>query len=296
MRRDTRRSARLPYRLEVALRVGGERIRARTLDVSFHGLSVVLEGELPTHQVVRMAVADPRGTAALPLLGIVVRRIDWTGANTPAANGFGISLFGNDRATEARWVDLIRHVRDTSGAVTPVTLTKQIARRRQGRPTTGPSPLAAASIASPFPRVDVQASPEPPRRIVVRMRLRSLEELFALSLAGRREGALWMKSRTLVPVGSHVAFAVLHPSDGSRFEVPGKIVQMLDSVEPDERALHVRFAPGAFECRAWRQFASSAGFTAGTDSPNHPPADRPRVQVHRTPGVPVTETPTPARP
>jgi Tfp pilus assembly protein PilZ len=115
-------------------------------------------------------------------MGIVARCVPPHAATAQRPPGIGVSLFGNDRATEARWVSIIRHVKGWSeqglkapprgplgGSPLPPSLEQQRTLIGAPRPAAPPpTPLPASTRASQvgatptLPRTAVPGAPPPP--------------------------------------------------------------------------------------------------------------------------------------
>ena len=108
---NLRRSQRFPFMLDVLLHGQMRPTPTTTDDISFHGVFIRTDEERVPNQLIKFTVIDPRDGERLELLGIVARCIKSAERTSSRAPGIGISLFGNDRSTEARWVAVIRQVK-----------------------------------------------------------------------------------------------------------------------------------------------------------------------------------------
>ena len=106
-----RRSQRYPFRLDLLLKGTYRNTPTTTEDVSFHGIFVRTDEERAPNQLLKFIVVDPRNGEHVELLGIVARCVTRAEANAYRPPGVGVSLFGNDRSTEARWVAIMRQVK-----------------------------------------------------------------------------------------------------------------------------------------------------------------------------------------
>jgi Tfp pilus assembly protein PilZ len=167
-----RRSQRFVFRLDVLLKGAWKGTPTTTEDVSFHGVFVRTDEERATNQLLKFTVTDPRNGEAVELMGIVARCVPPHAATAQRPPGIGVSLFGNDRATEARWVSIIRHVKGWSeqglkapprgplgGSPLPPSLQQQRTLVGVPRPAAAtPTPLPASTRSS-----QVGATPTLPR-------------------------------------------------------------------------------------------------------------------------------------
>jgi Tfp pilus assembly protein PilZ len=106
-----RRSQRYPFRLDILLKGTYRNTPTTTEDVSFHGIFIRSDEERAPNQLLKFIVVDPRNGEHVELLGIVARCVARAEAATNRPPGVGVSLFGNDRGTEARWVAIMRQIK-----------------------------------------------------------------------------------------------------------------------------------------------------------------------------------------
>ncbi|MCK6574900.1 PilZ domain-containing protein, partial [Myxococcota bacterium] len=166
-----RRSQRYPFRLDVLLKGTYRNTPTTTEDVSFHGIFIRSDEERAPNQLLKFIVVDPRNGEHVELLGIVARCVTRAEAAANRPPGVGVSLFGNDRATEARWVAIMRQIKvwvevghraapplrpDVGGLVSEGQSTL-VGVPRPAAPT--PTPLPAATTARPAPVVASPAAP-----------------------------------------------------------------------------------------------------------------------------------------
>ena len=158
-----RRSQRFPFKLDVLLHGQMRPTPTTTDDVSFHGVFIRTDEERVPNQLIKFTVIDPRDGERLELMGIVARCITSAERTSSRAPGIGISLFGNDRSTEALWVAVIRQVKVwvEHGMKAPPPAGPQA-------PALSPSPDALSGVARPAPRNQTPVpSPVPASRTVV---------------------------------------------------------------------------------------------------------------------------------
>ena len=106
-----RRSQRYPFQLDILLKGTYRNTPTTTEDVSFHGVFIRSDEERAPNQLLKFIVVDPRNGEHLEMLGIVARCVSRAEATSTRPPGVGVSLFGNDRGTEARWVAVMRQVK-----------------------------------------------------------------------------------------------------------------------------------------------------------------------------------------
>jgi Tfp pilus assembly protein PilZ len=106
-----RRSQRYAFHLDLLLKGTYRNTPTTTEDVSFHGVFIRSDEERAPNQLLKFTVIDPRNGEHVELLGIVARCVMRADATATRPPGVGVSLFGNDRATEARWVAIMRQVK-----------------------------------------------------------------------------------------------------------------------------------------------------------------------------------------
>jgi hypothetical protein len=375
-----RRSQRYRFQLEVQFRGAFKAMKSLTEDVSFHGVFIRTDEVRTANQLIKFAVVDPADGGLVELLGIVARCVTPADAAPGKPPGVGVSLFGNDRATEARWVSLIRRVKGwaehglsrapAGGLELQDAARRPVPARTEARPTPArpmeerPAPVeqrpataverpAAARPASaielpaasaeprpapptppmearpappaaqrpaaerrppaiPAPPVEERPAPvehrpapvehrpapppppEPVRRAHVRrparfnvtLRPAGVDELTHFELKDISEGGTFVLTPTLVPVGSEVNLRLIHPTSGETFHIAGQVVRTIDSLDPAEKGLGIRFLPEAVDREAWQAFLRRNAPVPPTGVELFPPApnaDRGHVRVLRTP-------------
>lgn len=359
-----RRSQRYRFQLEVRFRGTFRTTSSLTEDVSFHGVFIRTDEVRTPNQLIKFAIVDPHEQEAIELLGIVARCVSPADAGPGRPPGVGVSLFGNDRATEARWVALIRRVRGWAerglvkapppgqpegpmelrrvGATGPEpgrqTVTPPAVRPAPPPMVTpppmvgGPPPLvtpprpplpsvpppivvAGGAVAEPPAAAEPPPPPvaaEPvdavrrahvrrPARFNVTLRPAGLDELHNFELKDISEGGTFVITSTLVPVGSLVTLRLVHPSSSETFHIPGQVVRTIDSLDPAEKGLGIRFRAEGVDPELWRRFLERNAPVPPTGLELFPAAarDEGHVRVLRTPATepPVllgpSETPAP---
>ena len=226
-RRRMRRSPRTRFHLQVLDGTSRGDLPTTTEDVSLHGLALLPRARRDPGQLVKVTVVDPRTGERIRLMGVVARHVEVVDGRRLTQPAVAVSLYGNDRATEARWVDLVRAV-------------DHWAARGRSRP---PMPL-----------------PPPAEALVERLRLTpfAVHELrtFDRCLCGKR--AVFLQGPRRVTPGTTVAVVVQHPATRATFELLGLVTRSLDSLDPSECGLDVLFDKARLDARAWGLFVRGA--------------------------------------
>jgi Tfp pilus assembly protein PilZ len=313
---NLRRSHRYAFRLEVLLKGGWKPTPTTTDDVSFHGVFVRTDEERATNQLLKFTVTDPRSGEALELMGIVARCVPPSAASPERPPGIGISLFGNDRATEAKWVAMIRQVKawaDQGLKAPPPALPV-----RAGAPAVPASPPVATAASRPLQQTHtplglprpVPSTPTPlparpapaaqpnapsapnapntepvdatkrahtrrPAKFNVTLRPDGVGALQQFELRDISEGGTFVLSTTLIPVGSRVNLRLVHPQTGETFSIQGEVARVVDSVNPLDKGIGIRFELSSEERVAWRTFVDRYAPPLPADLPRRVVAIRP---------------------
>lgn len=141
-----RRSERYKFRLHVMFKSGDRVTPALTDDVSFHGVFIRTDEVRTANQLIKFSVVDPRTETHCDLMGIVARVVTPRLATRDRPPGVGVSLFGNDRAVEAQWIDLVRKVKEWTAAGLDKPPELEVRRTRRQRPAPTPDQLEQADL------------------------------------------------------------------------------------------------------------------------------------------------------
>lgn len=348
-----RRSQRYRFKLPILFK-GTYRDRpALTEDISFHGVFIRTDEARTPNQLVKFTAVDPTEDQHIDLLGIVARCVPPEQATPGNPPGIGVSLFGNSRETEARWVSIVRRIKDWVArgyAEPPVGRVAAVASRpapspgdsielapedppppptategarvmrprAASGPPSPPPPAVAPPISEPPPRVAPpplppealgvdavrRAHPRRAARFNVTLRPEGLAELATFEMRDISEGGTFVLTSSLLPLGSKVNLKLIHPTSGDAFAIRGRVVRAIDSMDPEEKGIGVRFDSDAVDSAAWDAFIRR-------NAPPRPVATedigRPQVRVIRSappppvapPAAPVlgpAEAPPPALP
>lgn len=321
-----RRSERYEFSLQVLFK-GTYRARpALTGDVSFHGVFIRTDETRAPNQLVKFTVIDPENQEQVDLLGIVARSTPPSKATPSRPPGIGVSLFGNSRAVEARWVKLIRRVKmwsergltqaptpppagatpppeEEALAVDPTPTPVPEPERRPAPPEVPPVPgvtplKAPPPRTNPLPRVarDALKQETPavdavrrahvrrPARFNVTLRPEGLEALAQFEMRDISEGGTFVLTRQLLPVGSRINLRLVHPTSEETFTILGQVVRTIDSIDPAEKGIGIRFQTDGVDAGGWQTFMQRHA-PVSNDAPLLPPLheEMPRVSVTRTP-------------
>lgn len=250
MRRRARRSPRTRFHLQVLDGTCRGEVPAVTEDVSFHGVALHSRAAREPGQLVRITVLDPRSGARLRLTAVVARRVEVVEGRRLPQPAVALALFGNDRETEARWVDLVRAVGQWSA-------------RGRSRPPASVPPVVEEAVApaTPLP-AQLPAAPQPGTGsgLVERLRLTpfAMHELRAFDLHLESGRAVFLQGPRRVSPGTTVVVAVKHPSTAARFELTGLVTRATDSLDPSECGLDVLFDRAQLDLRGWGAFVRGA--------------------------------------
>jgi len=342
-----RRSERYVFQLQVLFK-GTYRARpALTDDISFHGVFIRTDESRQPNQLVKFTIVDPDSDEHVDLLGIVARAVAPDRATTDRPPGIGVSLFGNNRAVEARWVKLVRRVKSWSqcGHTEPppspgIGTTPAPARAITAAPTPLPTPepqslrpappsmppVPGAGVVREPPRRTgtLPSLPRPPRaetaplskpppeaapprpetepidavkrahvrrpgRFNVTLRPEGLDALEAFEMRDVSEGGTFVLTPQLLPVGSRINLRLVHPTSGDTFSIPGQVVRSIDSIDPQEKGIGIRFNVDGIDGDQWSVFMQRHAPVAASATPLLPTGDE-------MPTVSVTRTPAPAPP
>ncbi len=371
-----RRSERYRFRLQVVFKSAYGSQRALTEDVSFHGVFIRTDESRAPNQLVKFTILDPEGGEAIDLLGIVARAVEPTEAQAERPPGIGVSLFGNSRAVESRWVKLVRRVKawsdkghlepppmETESSFTPLparsmeTLTQKpplsgihkrptpppVAESPRSRVISVPPPSAERKSMPPLPRrphhdsappaavMQRKATPAPPAttppaatpppvvsappptepsmpppavaeapvatpvdavkrahvrrpaRFNVTLRPDGVAALAQFELRDISEGGTFVLTNELLPVGSRINLRLIHPTSGEAFAIQGQIVRAIDSLDPTEKGIGIRFQTDSIDRTSWETFVRK----------NAPVPEPPPPSIEVVPEVKVRRTPPP---
>lgn len=282
--------------------------------MSFHGVFVRSDEERAPNQLLKFAVTDPRSGESLELMGIVARCVTPSAASPERPPGIGISLFGNDRATEAKWVAIIRQVKvwadqglrapppglpvrpdapasapSSSGRVaaqapprplqqthTPLGLPRPVPQAPTPLPARPAPPPSASNDPSGEP-VDAtkRAHTRRPAKFNVTLRPEGVGALQQFELRDISEGGTFVLSATLIPAGSRVNLRLVHPQTGETFSIQGEVARVVDSVNPRDKGIGIRFELTPEERVAWRAFVDRYAPPLPADVPRRVVAIRP---------------------
>lgn len=335
-----RRSQRYRFKLPILFK-GTYRDRpALTEDISFHGVFIRTDEVRTPNQLVKFTAVDPTEDQHIDLLGIVARCVRPEQATPGNPPGIGVSLFGNSRETEARWVSVVRRIKDwvargyaeppvgqVAAVASAATISpsdsielgpddapplpasdgaRVVRARAASRPPSPPPPAAPPpAISEPPPRVAPPPLPPEalgvdtvrrahtrrPARFNVTLRPEGLAELATFEMRDISEGGTFVLTSSLLPLGSKVNLKLIHPTSGDAFSIRGRVVRAIDSLDPDEKGIGVRFDTDAVDSAAWDAFIRR-------NAPAQPVATedigRPQVRVIRSkPPPPVAPPPAP---
>ena len=182
-RRDTRHRCTLP----IVLNVGRTKVRSETEDVSFSGLFVLTEEELPIRQLLVVEAPLPGGEPFSAHAMVVFSRAK----STEKAAGAGLKFFGLSREALERWVHFVRGVR-----------ARQLA-------TPEPPPAVVPATGARGARAAV----------VLRVRPQGLDGLVEVYTRDLAEGGMFFETDQPLLVGSHLLAEIVHPDTGETFEL-----------------------------------------------------------------------------
>ncbi len=335
---NSRRSQRYRFKLPILFK-GTYRDRpALTEDISFHGVFIRTDEARTPNQLVKFTAVDPTEDQHIDLLGIVARCVRPEEATPDRPPGIGVSLFGNSRETEARWVSVVRRIKDWVGrgyTEPPVGKVAAVAApaaaspgdsielgpadlssasppeggarvlRTRAAPSPPPPPAPPPAISEPPPRVAPpppppetlgvdsvrRAHPRRPARFNVTLRPEGVAELATFEMRDISAGGTFVLTSSLLPLGSKVNLKLIHPTSGEAFSIRGRVVRAIDSLDPEEKGIGVRFDTDAVDSAAWDAFIRR-------NAPVRPVATedigRPEVRVIRSqPPPPVAPPPAP---
>lgn len=163
-----RRSQRYPFRLDILLKGTYRNTPTTTEDVSFHGIFIRSDEERAPNQLLKFIVVDPRNGEHVELLGIVARCVTRAEAAAGRPPGVGVSLFGNDRGTEARWVAIMRQVKvwvELGHRSAPPVRPDASTLAAEGQSTLVGVPRPAAQTPTPLPTAAMRPAPPAAARV-----------------------------------------------------------------------------------------------------------------------------------
>ena len=106
---DQRRDTRFAFRLPVTLVRGREEIPLTTEDISYHGLFLETDEDIPLRHLVRLKLLIPPFHRALDAFGMAVHTPASAARDRP--RGVGVQLFALDRAARTVWGNFVTRVR-----------------------------------------------------------------------------------------------------------------------------------------------------------------------------------------
>ncbi len=325
-----RRSERFDFSLQILFKGTFHARGALTEDVSFHGVFIRTDETRAPNQLVKFTVIDPDTQDQIDLLGIVARSTPPAKATPTSPPGIGVSLFGNSRSVEARWVKLIRRVKAWSergltaaptgpgigttpppssaglpSEPTPTPVPEPLLQRpsppavppvpgaglvRPPAPRTRPPPKIAQEVLTrqETPTIDAvkRAHVRRPTRFNVTLRPEGLEALNQFEVRDISEGGTFVLTRQLLPVGSRINLRLVHPTTDATFTILGEVVRSIDSIDPAEKGIGIRFQTDAVDTDTWGTFMQRHNPMPNGGDPLLPTpegVELPQVQVTRTP-------------
>ncbi len=218
---NNRRHRRLPINLPVTLISARRELLLDTEDISFSGIYVRTDTPAPLRQLVKFRFMTPDTHQDLNMLAMCVYTVSVEQAERfNRAPGMALNLYGLDKDTRDVWTafvartleaydaaalnDLLRHMPVVSGHVEPL-------RRR-------------------FPRVVAEFA----------VRVHTVKALFEVMTQNLSLGGAFLNTDELLPIGAPVRLVIVHPEDGSEFEIKGRVLRAVETPK-DRRGLGVRF-------------------------------------------------------
>ncbi len=218
---ESRRHRRIPVRLPVRLGEGEQEVTLMSEDVSYSGLFVRTDMFLEPGVRVALAIRVPDTGEDLALVGVVAHCIDWDqAASFQQGPGMGLQIYGFERESLEQWNGFVaramalndaRSLDDAARSVDQVRDLVQPIRRR-------------------FPRMTAKFE----------VHAGSVDELFEMLSKDISAGGTFLLHAQLMPVRTPIALAFVHPTDGSRFEITGEVVRVVES-PPRCRGMGVQF-------------------------------------------------------
>lgn len=285
-----RRSQRHRFQLEVLFKGIHRSTPALTQDVSFHGVFIRTDESRAPNQLLKFTVVHPETGEHLDLLGIVARCVTPAEADPDHPPGIGVSLFGNSRATEAAWVALVRQVKSwaergltrlpTAEPAAPLEAEPSSPAGESDAPLVTPPPEPSAPPVDAVRRAHVRRK----ARFNVTLRPEGIEALAHFEMRDISEGGTFVLTRQLLPIQSRVNLRLVHPNSGETFTIGGTVVRSIDSVDPNEKGIGIRFDRDAVDQAAWDAFIKRNAPRRDVGTPVVPNwKQTPSVRVLRTP-------------
>jgi Tfp pilus assembly protein PilZ len=218
---ESRRHRRIPVRLPIRIGEGDDEVTLMSEDVSYSGVFLRTDMFLNSGDRIAMAVRIPDTGEDLKLVGVVAHCINWEQAATfQQGPGMGIQIYGFDRESLEQWNGFVaramalndaRSLDDAARSVDEVREMVQPIRRR-------------------FPRMTAKFE----------VHATSVDDLFEMLSKDISAGGTFLLHEQLLPVRTPVSLAFVHPTDGSRFELSGEVVRVVES-PPRCRGMGVHF-------------------------------------------------------
>ncbi len=199
-----RMDVRLPCDLPVSLFLGRTEQRLRTEDVSERGVFLRTDTPPALRQLVRIAIELPDGSQPLTMHGMAVHVVQSGNAFGRVA-GVGLQLYAVGTDERARWSAFLG----------------QLARGEAAKAAPRRPPAPAEPVRRRHPRTAVD----------LELEVAGLEQLFTLYTRDLSVGGMFIVTEGDLPLGAVLAITVVHPVDGSTFELEGVIRRLSEPPE-----------------------------------------------------------------
>jgi hypothetical protein len=198
---NRRRFERYDIRIPAVLMRGRVATAVHTADVSFTGLFLRTQDEVPLRQLVRIKLMPPGETEELHLMGMAVHKVAPGGRRPP---GVGVLLYGIDPATRARWEAMVQRV-------------------RMGLHSPPPADPATEAPVAPEPPPQVPSTADLPYRPEIRVRVPHLEALRLIAQRDVARGKTVVGTTLFLAPGTDVRLSLVHPETQREFPLNGRV-------------------------------------------------------------------------
>lgn len=216
--RDRRRFPRVEIAIPVVIRRRGDTERLVTRDVSRHGAFVRTDQPRTERELVQLAFVLPTGES-LDVMCMVARSIPPALADARGP-GMGVDFFALSKEAKDRWDAFVRDVS---------------------------LPLVRGTRVPPPPPPDDDVDEAPVRREHVRfdacflVRMKDKAGLREFLTRDVSQGGMMLKTPLLRDVGTRIGLILVHPETDEEFALEGTVVRQVQSDEPKDRGLGIRF-------------------------------------------------------